>query len=370
MDYYKTLGVEKSATEGDIKKAYRKFAHQYHPDSHGGGNEKKFKEVTEAYEVLSDKQKRAQYDQFGHAAKGSPGAGTNYGGFDFSGFQNVGFGFGGNFSDIFDNFFGGGGHRTQARKGPLKGDDMEVVIHLTFEEAVFGTTKEMEMARHEACGHCHGKGAEPGSEIVDCADCSGTGQEVRIRRTPLGQIQSVGTCKACRGSGRVPRKRCEKCKGEGRVLAESTIKIKIPEGIPDKATIRIPDKGEAGEQGGAYGDLFVHVDVAPSKTFERVKDDIHSTQTIHALQAILGDEVPIKTIHGEAVLKIPAGTPSEAVFRLKGKGVKRGNTQGDHLVKILVTMPQKLSKHERELYEMLAQETKLNIKPQGRGIFG
>lgn len=377
MDYYKTLGVEKNATEADIKKAYRKFAHQYHPDSKGGGDEKKFKEVTEAYEVLSDKQKRQQYDQFGHAAKGAPGGGGGgnwggFGGFNVNDFQNVKFDFGDNLGEVFDTFFGGGGRRSRAQTGPQRGDDLEVVIQVGFEEAIFGATRDMELSRLETCETCDGNGAEPGTEITQCETCDGTGQQVRLQRTPFGQIQTAGACSNCQGSGRVAKKKCRTCKGEGRTLKTSMLSVKIPAGINDKSTLRLRGKGEAGVQGGEAGDLFVHVAVAPSRQFERHGEDIATTQSIHLLQAVLGDEIPVKTVHGDVTFKIPAGTPSGKVFKLKGKGVPRVNSdhRGDHLITIIVNVPEKLSKNERELYEGLAVEAKLPIKPQGKGIFG
>lgn len=371
MDYYKTLGVEKNASESEIKKAYRKLAQQHHPDTEQG-DEKKFKEITEAYEVISDKQKRAQYDQFGTAGTG-PGGGAGFGGFDFSGFKNVNVDFGGgSFGDIFDTFFGGGAQRAQRRKGPIQGNDIEMVIGLKFEEAVFGTSKEVEISRYETCERCRGKTVEPGSQMKTCADCSGTGQQVKIQRTPLGQIQTAATCQACNGQGQTPEKKCTKCKGEGRLLKTSVIKIKIPAGIYDQAVIRLKEKGEAGIQGGPYGDLFVHISIEPSKEFERIKDDIYTTQHIHLLQSVLGDEIPIKTIHGEIKLKIPAGTESGKTFKIKDSGVPIVNTtnKGDHYVKIKVDIPTKLSKKEKALYEDLVKESKLNIKPQSRGIFG
>ena len=367
MDYYKILGVEKGASESDIKKAYRKLAQKHHPDA--GGEEKKFKEVTEAYEVLGDKQKRSQYDQFGKAGTGA-GPGGGFGGFDFSGFQNVNVDFGNNFGDIFDSFFGGQG-RSRHKTGPTKGNDIEMVIQLDFEGAVFGTTKEVEISRFEACSHCKGQGAEPGTSLKSCDGCSGTGQQVRVQRTPLGQFQTSQICAECKGSGQIPEKKCKICKGESRILKTSLLKVKIPAGISDRAVIRLREKGEAGMQGGAYGDMFVHVSIMPSSEFERIKDDIYTTQHIHLLQAVLGDEIPVKTIHGEVQMKIPAGTISDKTFKLKDYGVvKVGSDQkGDHHVKIKVDIPQKLSKKERQLYEELSKEAKLNIKPQSKGIF-
>jgi len=367
MDYYKTLGVDKKASEQEIKKAYRKLAQQHHPDT-GKGDEKKFKEVTKAYEVLGDKQKRAQYDQFGSAETG-PGGGPGFGGFDF---KNVNFDFGGGFGDIFDTFFGGTGRRTAKKRGPSKGNDIEMVIQITFEEAVFGTTKEIEISRYETCEKCKGKGAEPGTELKTCEECSGTGQQIKIQRTPLGQIQTSAICSACEGMGKIPEKKCKQCAGEGRIVKTAIVKAKIPAGIQDQAIIRLKDKGEAGLQSGPYGDLFIHISVAPSREFERIREDIYTTQHIHLLQAVMGDEIPVKTIHGEIKLKIPAGTESGQTFKIKDKGVPKVGTtvKGDHFVKIKVDIPKKLSKKEKQLYEELIKESKLSIKPQNRGIFG
>lgn len=369
MDPYKVLGVDKKASEQEIKKAYRKIALKYHPDKGGGKEaEEKFKEATAAYEILSDQQKRNQYDQFGHAGGGSGG----FGGFDFSGFQNVNFDFGGGFGDIFDTFFGGGARRAQYQQGPVRGSDIEVVIHLTFEEAVFGTTKEIEISRYETCEHCKGQGNEPGSKIITCDECNGTGQKVRLQRTPLGQIQTASTCEKCGGAGKVPEKKCRECKGEMRLLKNQKIKIKIPAGVQNKAAIRLSGKGEAGLRGGIPGDLFAHVSVAPSPEFHREGDHIKTKQTIHLLQAVLGDEIDVKTIHGQVKLKVPSGTPSGKVFKLKGYGAPRVGTdhKGDHYVELEVEIPQKLSRKEKELYEALAQESGLDIKPQNRGLFG
>lgn len=372
MDYYKTLGINKDSSEQEIKKAYRKLAHKYHPDT-GGGDDKKFKEVAEAYEVISDKQKRAQYDQFGSAGPGYTNTeGQGFGGFDFGGgFKNVNVDFGaGGFGDIFESFFGGGNGRSKT--GPQKGNDIEMVIQLDFEEAVFGITKNIEISRYEKCEHCNGNGAEPGTNLRTCSDCSGTGQQVRIQRTPLGQIQTAAICSACEGKGEIPEKKCKKCGGESRILKTSIIKVKIPTGIHDQAIIKLKDKGEAGLHGGTYGDLFVHISIIPSKNFERIKNDIYTTGHIHLLQAVLGDEIPINTIHGEVKLKIPAGTDSNKTFKIKDYGVQKINSssKGDHFIKIIVDVPKKLSKKEKELYEELATESKLDIKPQGKGIFG
>ncbi|MBN2095836.1 molecular chaperone DnaJ [Candidatus Peregrinibacteria bacterium] len=371
MDPYKTLGVDKNASDADIKKAYRRLAMKYHPDKGGSkADEKKFKEVTAAYEVLGDKQKKAQYDQFGSVGTGPGGAG--FGGFDFSGFQNVNFDFGGGFGDIFDTFFGGGARKAQAKRGPIRGNDIEIVVRLTFDEAVFGATKEVELSRYETCEHCKGMGNEPGSKIIDCDTCRGTGQHVRIQRTPLGQIQTAATCEVCNGAGKVPEKKCRECKGEGRVIKNQKIKIKIPAGIHDKAAIRLSGKGEAGLKGGVAGDLFAHISISPSDEFRREGDDIKTEQHIHLLQAVMGDEVNVKTIHGNVKLKMQAGTENGKIFKLKGYGVPKVGSaaKGDHYVKIIVDIPQKLNKKEKELYEELIKEAKLTIKPQNKGLFG
>ena len=367
MDYYKILGIEKNATETEIKKAYRKLAQQYHPDK-GKGNEEKFKEVTEAYEVLGDKQKRAQYDQFGSVSGNGNGG---FGGFDFGGFQGSNINFGGiDLGDVFESFFGGGG--TRRRSGPQKGNDIEMVLQITFEEAIFGTSKEVEISRYELCHTCNGNGAEPGTSLKTCEVCSGTGQQVRIQRTPLGQIQTSSVCSNCQGAGQIPEKKCHTCHGEGRELKTSVIKAKIPAGINDRAVLRIKEKGEAGTQGGGYGDLFLHISVTPSKEFDRINDDIYTEQHIHLLQAVLGDQIQVKTVHGEVTLKIPAGTESGKVFKIKEYGVPRVNSlsKGDHHVKIMIDIPKKLTRSEKKLYEELVKESGLNITPQSRGLFG
>ena len=369
MNYYKILGVEKNASEQEIKKAYRKLAQKHHPDRNGG-DEKKFKEVTEAYEILSDKQKRSQYDQFGSTGTG-PGGGTGFGGFDFNGFQNANFEFGGNFGDIFDSFFGGSGGRSR-KTGPNTGSDIEMVLTIKFEEAVFGASKDIEISRYETCNKCSGKGAEPDSDLKTCKNCSGTGQQIKIQRTPLGQIQTSAICKECEGRGKIPEKKCTECNGETRILKNSTIKVKIPEGIHNQAIIKLKGKGEAGQLGGGYGNLYIHINIKPSTEFERIKNDIYTTQHIHLLQSVLGDEIPVKTIHGKVKLKIPAGTTSGKTFKIKNYGVKKlnGTQKGEHFVKIIVDIPSKLSKNERKLYEELVKESKLDIKPQSKGIFG
>lgn len=371
-DLYKILGVDKKTDVSEIKRAYRKLAQKYHPDVSGkkdAETEKKFKEINQAYEVLSDPQKRAQYDQFGSVGNGPAGpGGFDFNGFDFGNFNGA-FDFGSSFGDIFSSVFGRGTRRGSA--GPERGDDIEIAINVSFEESVQGTEKPIEYSRLILCAHCKGKGAEPGSKIVTCHTCQGTGQQIRVQRTPLGQIQTATVCRTCEGSGEKADKKCAKCHGEGRTHERNRITVRIPAGIFDKAAIRLNGKGEIGRQGGEPGDLYVHIKVTPSREFERVKDDIHTTRKIHVLQAILGDEIQVKTIHGDAALKIPAGTPGGKVFELKGYGVPKvgAGTKGDHFIKIDVEIPTKLSKKDRELYEQLAKDAKLNIKPQSKGFF-
>jgi len=369
MDYYKKLGVNKNASESEIKKAYRKLAQQHHPDT-GKGNEAKFKEVTEAYEVLGDKQKKAQYDQFGSVGGQNTGGGAGFGGFDFRN-VNVNFGGGGGvFGDIFDTFFGGGAQGKKA--GPQQGSDIEMVLQITFEEAIFGVTKEVDVSAYQACEHCKGNGAEPGTKLKNCDTCSGTGQQVRMQRTPFGQIQTASACQSCAGAGKIPEKKCEECQGAGRELKNTRIKARIPAGIHDQAVIRLSGKGEAGAQAGPQGDLFLHISVSPSQTFERIKNDLYSTQHIHVLQAVMGDEIKLKTVHGEVDLIVPAGTQTGNTLKIKGYGAPKigSDLKGDHIVKLIVDIPKKLSKKEKEHYNELIKLAKLDIKPQNKGIFG
>lgn len=373
MDYYKLLGVEKTASDSEIKKAYRKLAQKYHPDINKDNKEaeKKFKEISEAYEVLSDKQKRSAYDQFGKAGVG--GGGQNgfggFGGFDSSQFDGMNFG---GFGDIFDTFFGGGGGQSRARStGPQKGADLEMVVTLSFEDSIVETEKELKVNKKEKCSRCAGNGAEPGTKINTCSTCNGTGQVTQIQRTPLGSIQTRRTCPDCHGEGKKPEKACSDCQGTGFEQRASTIKVKIPAGIHDGAVIRLSGKGEAGAKGGPYGDLYLHIGVTPSSEFERKEDDIYTSQEIHLLQAVLGDEIKVKTIYKDVTLKIPAGTQSGKVFSLKEYGMTKmkSGSKGNHYVKIIVNIPEKLSSKEKELYGELTKEAKLKIKPTEKGFF-
>lgn len=371
QDYYETLGVSKDASDQDIKKAYRKLAQQYHPDKHKGDKdaEKKFKEANEAYEVLSDQQKRAQYDQFGSAGAGFGGGGGGagfQGGFNANGFDFSQFSGSGGFADIFETFFGGaaGGGARQRSAGPRPGRDIEFRLDLRFEEAAFGVEKELAITKPVSCDHCHATGAEPGSKSVRCNTCNGTGEIRTVRQTILGQMATAAPCGECHGEGRVHEKKCSVCHGATRIKRDERVKVKIPAGVDNDSTIRLSGKGEAGVLGGASGDLYVHIRVAPSKKFVRNGYDVHTEEHIHLLQAVLGDEIEVEMLQDKLTLKIPDGTQSGKVFRLKEKGIEklRGTGKGDHYVKIVVDIPAKLSRKERDLYLQLAQEAKISTK--------
>lgn len=369
-DLYKTLGVAKGASDAEVKSAYRKLALKWHPDKHKGDKEaeKKFKEINKAYEVLSDKKKRDQYDAFG-STEGMGGGAGGFGGMDFGGFDFSGFSGGGNagFADIFESFFGGGGAgRGKPKKsGALRGNDIEASIKIAFEEAIFGAEKELEITKPDICKHCSGQGAEPGSSIVTCKTCNGSGELRTVKNTILGQMATSRLCDNCLGEGRVPEKTCSVCHGTCRVRSKERIKVRIPAGVDNGSTIRLKEKGEAGLRGGAYGDLYIHLQVEPSKKFFRAGYDIHAEARVHLIQAVLGDEVEIETVHGKETIKIPAGTEDGKVFKISGKGVPMREGHGDHLVKIRIDIPAKLSKREKELYAELAKEAGLDIKKGG-----
>lgn len=360
-DYYELLGVGKTASDDEIKKAFRKLAVKYHPDKEGG-DEVKFKEINEAYEVLKDKQKRQRYDQFGHAGVGGA-SGGGAGGNPFGGFngQDVHFDFGGGaFGDIFSQFFGGGAQQTY---GPTRGRDVETRITLTFEEAVFGKEEELIMTLDDECSHCHGTTVEPGHSLKTCDTCKGAGQQVRLMNTMFGQIQQAVTCDTCRGKGKVPEVVCSRCHGSGTERREQRITVKIPAGIDDGATIRLRERGEA-IGGGGKGDLFVHVRVKAHKKFTREGDLILSEEHISMIDATLGTEIDVETVDGVVTMKIPAGTQSGTDFKLSSHGVPhlRADTRGAHIVSVVVDTPTKLSKRQRELLEQFEGAAK-------RGLF-
>lgn len=374
-DLYETLGIGKSATDQDIKSAYRKLALKYHPDKHKGDkdSEAKFKEINQAYEVLSDKKKRQQYDTFGSTGGhggfgGGPGGFSgNAGGFDFSGFSDGASGF----ADIFESFFGGGGGsrgRGRGRKSAsMRGNDIEANIRISFEDAVFGCEKELEISKADRCGHCQGNGAEPGSSIVTCKTCSGSGEIHSVRNTILGQMTTSHACNECNGEGRTPEKKCSVCHGSTRIRAKEHVKVKIPAGVDNGSTIRVSGKGEAGIKGGSSGDLYINLNVEASKRFVRSGTDIHSEIEIPLVQAVLGGEMEVETLDGKETIRIPAGTQDGKVFKLSERGVTTIGTasRGNHLIKVSIKIPDKLSKREKELYLELAKEGGIDVKKGG-----
>ena len=346
-DYYEILGVGKNASADEIKKAYRRLAVKYHPDKEGG-DEAKFKEVNEAYEVLKDADKRQRYDQFGHAGVGGNGGGNPFEGFGGFGGQNIHFDFGdGGLGDIFGQFFGGG----RARE-PRRGRDVEVSLQLSFEEAVFGVEQSIELTLEDTCSHCKGTTAEPGHDLKTCETCKGSGQQTRVMNTMFGAIQQTVTCETCKGRGKVPEKVCTVCRGTGTERRPQTIKVKIPAGIDDGATIRLRGRGEA-LTGGEKGDLFIHIRVKAHKKFTREGDIILSDEHISMVDAALGTEVDVETVDGTVTMKVPAGTQSGTDFKLSGHGVPHMNSdkRGPHIVNIIVDIPTKLSRKQRKILE-------------------
>lgn len=347
-DYYNTLGVDKNASQDDIKKAFRKIAHKYHPDK-PTGDEEKFKEANEAYQVLGDEKKRAQYDQFGSAAfDGSAGGfgGQGFGGFDFSGFQGAG-GFE-DLGDIFGDIFGGGRSRSRERRG----SDIQVDADLTFKESIFGADKEVHISKQAPCDRCSGTGGEPGEGMDTCKDCDGQGVQIGVQRTMLGNIQTKRTCPTCQGAGEMPKKPCSTCDGRGVEQKKQTLTVTIPPGVEDGAMLRVRGEGEA-IKGGRSGDLFVRLHVARNKQFERQGTTLITQASIGFTQAALGDTIEVETVDGPVELKIPSGTQSGAQFRLRGKGVPHGHGRGDQIVVVHVITPKKLSRAQKKLLEEL-----------------
>lgn len=355
-DYYKILGVDKGASGEEIKKAYRKLAHKYHPDK-AGGDEKKFKEINEAYQVLSDKEKKKQYDQFGQTFEG---AGPGFGGFDFGGsrgFEGKGFDFGGvDFEDIFSDIFGAGfGGRADVRQ--KRGQDIQIDIEISFEEMVRGAERNVNLYKGAVCDVCRGTGGEPGSTEETCPVCKGSGQVRKMSRSFFGSFTQVSVCPNCRGKGKTYSRKCHQCGGDGRVKKDQTVRVVIPAGIQSGQTISIQGQGEAGQRGSPAGDLYVNIYVKPHPKFKREGDDIISSEKITFSQAVLGDKIEVETIDKPVKMKIPAGTQSGEIFRIREEGVPRlgGKGRGNHLVKIIIEIPKHLSREQKKLIEELGR---------------
>lgn len=348
-DYYEVLGVDKNADDAAIKKAYRVLAKKYHPDANPGDTEaeKKFKEASEAYAVLSDADKRRQYDQFGHAAfDGGAGGAGGFGGFDFSGAD-----MGDIFGDIFGDLFGGGRSSRRANNGPMQGANIRTQIRVTFEEAVFGCDKEIELTLKDECEKCHGTGAKPGTSPETCPKCGGKGQVVYTQQSLFGMVQNVRPCPDCNGTGKIIKEKCPDCYGTGYVANRKKIAVTVPAGIDNGQSIRIRGKGEPGINGGPRGDLLVEVIVARHPSFQRQDTNIYSTTPISFVTATLGGTIRIKTVDGEVEYDVKAGTQTDTRIRLKGKGVpslRNKNVRGDHYVTLVVQIPTELSREAKE----------------------
>lgn len=355
-DYYEVLGVKKDASADEIKKSFRRAAIEHHPDR--GGDEAKFKEINEAYEVLKDTEKRKRYDQFGHAGVGGNG-GNPFAGGGFGGAQgqNINFDFGDlGLGDIFSSFFGGGQSHGQQRQ--TRGRDIEAGVEISFEQAVFGTEVDLMLNLDDTCNHCKGTTVEPGHELKTCDQCQGSGQVVTVSRTIFGNIQQAAVCPKCRGTGKVPEKVCTVCKGKGTQNKKQTIQLKVPAGIDDGATIRLREHGEA-IANGPKGDLYVNVRVKPHKHFTREGDLILSEEHISMVDAALGAEIDVQTVDGPVRMKVPAGTQPGSDFKLSNHGVPhlKGSSRGAHIVTIIVDIPAKLSKRQKKLLEDLRHES-------------
>lgn len=355
-DYYDVLGVGKSADATEIKKAYRKLAMKYHPDKNPGDKEaeEKFKEINEAYEVLSDETKRNNYDQFGHEGvngQGFGGAG-GFGGQGFGGFDDI-------FGDIFGDMFGGGfGGGRPRRRGPERGADIRQRINISFEEAAFGKNVQVKINRSEECDECHGSGAKPGTSKKTCPTCNGSGQVQSVQRTPFGNIASTRTCSTCNGEGEVIDSPCSKCHGKGSIRKSKTIEVDVPAGIDEGQMIKLSGQGELGTRGGPRGDLYIEVSVNAHQLFTREGYDVYLEMPITFAQATLGDKIQVPTLDGKVEYQVPEGTQTGTVFRLKGKGIPklRSNIRGDQYVKVTVEIPKKLNDKQKELVRQFAKE--------------
>lgn len=362
-DYYEVLGLEKSASADEIKRAYRKLARQYHPDVNKDDPkaEEKFKEVKDAYEVLSDSDKRARYDQFGHNDPTQGMGGGFGGGFDGN------FGDFGGFGDIFDMFFGGGG----ARRGPQRGSDLEYELSVEFTEAAFGIEEEIEIPRTETCTTCHGEGAKPGTKVEKCSVCNGTGEQQTVANTPFGRMVNRKVCSACRGRGVHISHPCPDCHGMGRRRVRRKVKVRVPAGVDTGTRLRIPGAGESSPNGGQPGDLHIVIRVRPHDTFEREGTNVYLDYPLTFVQAALGDEIEVPTLDGKVKLRIPEGTQTGTSFRLKGQGVVRLGTQqrGDQHVRVHVMTPTNLTEKQKDLFRELGKELGVETSEQAKTLF-
>lgn len=360
-DYYEVLGVDKSATDDEIKQAYRNLAKKYHPDlnKNDPDAEAKFKEVNEAYEVLSDPNKRSQYDAYGHS--GPQGFGGGAGGF-------------GGFEDIFETVFGNSGifGSSRRRTGPERGNDLRYDLEITFEEAAFGVKKEITIIREEDCDECHGTGAEPGSSVETCSVCKGTGQVRATQNTIFGSFASVQTCSNCKGSGKVIMKPCKRCSGNGHVRKSRKLSINIPAGIDDGQAISLRGEGEHGRRGGAPGDLYVYITVKPHKLFKRRGYDLYMDMSISFAQAALGSELEVPTLEGTIRYKIPEATQPGTIFRIRNQGIKKlnNNDKGDLFITINIEVPKKLTSKQKELLRQFDESISGTEPEKKKGIFG
>lgn len=372
-DYYEILGVSKTATQDEIKKAYRAKAKQYHPDMNEdkAKAEEKFKEASEAYSVLSDETKRAQYDRFGADAANGGYAGYGTGsGFDFSGFSNGGMGFDIDLEDILGSVFGGGfGGFKKSSQGPIKGADLRYNMRLTFEEAVFGCSKQISVTRNETCSMCHGTGAKNGSGKVTCDKCDGRGKVQSIQNTIMGTFSTVKTCDKCGGTGTVIKEPCEACNGLGNVRKTRKIDVKVPAGIDNGQAIALSGQGDMGKNGGPAGDLFIVISITPHKLFTRHGNNISFEKSIPFVKAVLGGPVTIPTLEGEEVFNIPEGTQPGTTFVLRGKGVPTKLGRGNLEFKVQIEIPKKLSDKQRELLEQYAISCSEEVSSKKKGFF-
>lgn len=368
-DYYKVLGVDRNASDAEISKAYRKLAKKYHPDlNHEPGAEEKYKQVNDAYEVLHNKQKRAQYDQFGSAGVNGQGG---FNGQGFGGAGGQGFGGFGDFGDIFNDFFGGGQRQRVDPTAPQRGQDLDYTLTIDFMDAINGKKTQVSYNRDETCSTCHGTGAEKGTHPITCDKCHGTGYMTITQQSAFGMIQRQTTCDKCHGRGVIIEHPCQTCHGKGVVEAKNTIEVDIPAGIDNGQQLRYEGQGEAGKNGGPYGDLYISYRIKPSKDFERRGNTIYTTIPISFAQATLGDEIKVKTVHGEKDLKIPAGTQPNKKFTIRGEGVPylRGGGNGDQITTVEVVIPKHINEDEKKALLDFVKASGGNIAPQEKGFF-